>query len=100
MPDNLAFDAAGNAFVTEDKSNASSDNPNRLVFIDRRSGEMATFAELAFQFSTPEENVADEPTGTEFSPDGKTLFLNLQRQPDFGMTLAITGPFAQWHAGK
>lgn len=96
MPDNLALDAAGNLFVTEDKSDASSENPNRVVFIDRRTGDMASFAELALEFSTPEENVADEPTGPEFSPDGSILFLNLQHTPDFGMTLAITGPFARW----
>ena len=100
MPDNIVFDRAGNMFVTEDKSNASTDDPNRLVFIDRKTGEMATFAEVAFQFSTPEENIADEPTGPAFSPDGRVLFLNLQRQPDFGMTLAITGPFATWRGGK
>ena len=100
MPDNVAFDASGNVFVTEDKSNASSENPNRVVFIDARGGEVATFAEVAIQFSTPEENIADEPTGPAFSSDGSVLFLNLQRQPDFGMTLGITGPFAQWTGSK
>jgi secreted PhoX family phosphatase len=96
MPDNIALDAAGNVFLAEDKSNASSDNPNHLVFVDRNTGELATFAELALEFMTPEENLADEPTGIVFSPDGRVLFLNRQRTPDFGMTLAITGPFAQW----
>jgi hypothetical protein len=66
-----------------------------VIFIDRKTGEMAVFAELAFQFSTPGENLADEPTGTTFSPDGRVLFINFQRQPDFGRTLAITGPFAR-----
>lgn len=96
MPDNLTFDAAGNIFVTEDKSNASSDNPNRVLFVDRKSGEIATFAEVVLQ--APE--VTDEPTGPAFSPDGKVLFLNLQRTPDFGMTLAITGPFAEYRSDK
>jgi len=94
MPDNVAQDAAGNMFVTEDRTNASAEDPNQVIFIDRKTGEMAVFAELAFQFSTPEENLADEPTGPAFSPDGRIMFLNFQRQPDFGRTVAITGPFA------
>jgi hypothetical protein len=38
-------------------------------------------------------NTSDEPTGPEFSPDGKTLFLNLQRSGTGGVTLAIKGSF-------
>lgn len=93
QPDNIAFDAAGNLFVCEDRADASFDLPNRLWFIDRQSGEMAVFAELVQKYETPEENIADEPTGSVFSPDGSVLFLNLQRD-NFGVTLAITGPFA------
>ncbi len=98
MPDNIALDAARNMFVAEDMTDASTDRPNQVIFIDRRTGEMAVFAELAFQFSTPGENLADEPTGTVFSPEGHVMFINFQRQPDFGRTVAITGPFAA--AGK
>ena len=58
---------AGDMFVTEDRNNASAEDPNQVIFIDRKTGEMAVFAELAFQLSTPEENLADEPTGPAFS---------------------------------
>lgn len=95
MPDNFAFDAAGNMFVCEDRSAASPSKPNRVLFIDRPTGQIATFAELVQKFFTPGSlNIADEPTGPEFSPDGRILFLNLQRD-FFGLTLVITGPFAQ-----
>jgi uncharacterized protein len=90
MPDNVAFDAAGNLFVSEDKSEeAAFQQPNRVVFIDRRTGKMAIFAEAT-------ERV-DETTGSAFSPDGKIFFLNLQRSQNFGLTVAITGAFARPH---
>lgn len=94
MPDNLAFDMAGNVFVTEDRSSASLTNVNRVVYIDRQTGALATFAELVQKFFTPGSiNIADEPTGPAFTPDGTVMFLNLQREL-FGITIAISGPFA------
>ncbi len=95
MPDNIVFDAAGNMFACEDKGAAGGDNPNKILFIDRRSGSMATFAEVVVQQNTPVVNVADEPTGPAFDPQRKILFLNLQRADGGGKTLAITGPFAR-----
>lgn len=100
MPDNLAFDAAGNVFLTEDKGDAGPANPNRVLFVDRRSADVHVFAELVQHWETPDPpgNIADEPTGPAFwlQPDGSSvLFLNLQRAaPTAGLTLAITGPFA------
>lgn len=95
MPDNVEFDAAGNLFVTEDRSNAALNVPNRVLFIDRATGQVSIFAELVQKFSSPGSvNIADEPTGPAFSPDGTVLFLNLQRE-FFGITVAITGPFSQ-----
>lgn len=96
MPDNLAFDAAGNLFVAEDRGEASSpDNLNKVLFVDRATGEITKFAEVVQEYNTPGVNLADEPTGTCFSPDGRVFFLNLQRGQGFGVTLAITGPFAR-----
>jgi len=95
MPDNISFDGAGNVFVCEDKGDASNDNPNRIWIVDRRTGKTSVFAELVQQHNTPGVNIADEPTGTCFSPDRKVLFLNLQRGNGNGLTMAITGPFAR-----
>lgn len=100
MPDNLAFDPAGNVFLAEDRSDAGRATSNRVLFVDRTTGEVHTFAEVVqyWQTSDPPGNVADEPTGPAFwvRPDGTAvLFLNLQRaMPTMGLTLAITGPFA------
>lgn len=101
MPDNLAFDAAGNVFLAEDRGDAGPDHPNHLVFVDGATGETHVFADVVQHWRTPDPpgNVADEPTGTEFwvREDGSSiLFLNLQRAaPAGGLTLAIEGPFAR-----
>jgi uncharacterized protein len=92
MPDNLTVDRGGNLFVAEDRGDTFPDEPNKIVYIDRRTGKLATFAELA----TP--NASDEMTGPEFSPRGDVLFLNLQRGLGFGLTVAITGPFARYRS--
>jgi secreted PhoX family phosphatase len=82
MPDNIAFDGAGNLFVCEDREIG----PNRLMFVHRRSGKISTFATCAQPY--------DEPTGLVFAPRQQVMFLNLMRNHDFGVTLAIKGPFA------
>ncbi|MGH2806353.1 MAG: alkaline phosphatase PhoX, partial [Actinomycetota bacterium] len=84
MPDNLAFDADGNLYVTEDRL-FNDDIGNRLIFIDRRTGKLSTFAEVV--------NPGEEPTGPEFLPGGRAMFLNLQRSANFGVTIVIEGPF-------
>ncbi len=93
MPDNIAFDLAGNVYVTEDRGTAADEaSPNKVVFVDRKSGALTTFAEVVSTFNPPEVG-SDEPTGPVFSPDGSILFMNLQRARLGGVTLAITGPF-------
>ncbi len=81
MPDNVVFDAARNMYVTEDKPLG----PNRVIFIDRDTGKLATFAEVTAS--------GDEATGPEFPPGGRFMFLNLQRSGGGGLTIAIEGPF-------
>lgn len=100
MPDNLAFDPAGNVFLAEDKGNAGRSNPNRILFVNRSTGDVHVFGELVQYWQTPENpgNIADEPTGPAFwlrSDGSAVMFLNLQRAaPTAGLTLAIEGPFA------
>jgi len=52
MPDNLAFDCAGNVFLTEDRSDAGPGSANRVLFVDRGTGSVHTFAELVQYFLT------------------------------------------------
>ncbi len=95
MPDNLAFDATGNVYVTEDRGTAAdAASPNKVVFVDRKNGALTTFAEVVSPLNPPEVG-SDEATGPVFSPNGTILFLNLQRARLGGVTLAITGPFPQ-----
>lgn len=103
MPDNLAFDAAGNVFLCEDNGAASPSTPNRVLFVDRTTGEVHVFGEVVqYQHSPEPLNIADEPTGPAFwhRAGGSVLFLNLQRSAPVngaspsGVTLAVTGPFA------
>lgn len=47
MPDNIVFDRVGNMFVCEDKGEASTDNQNRILFIDRSSGKISLFGKLS-----------------------------------------------------
>lgn len=84
MPDNVVFDLERNVYVCEDQGPESRRN-SRIHFIDRKTGKMAVFAEIV--------NPADEPTGPDFTPGGRALFLNLQRSGDFGVTIVIEGPF-------
>ena len=94
-PDNLTVTPRGGLLACEDDASDSNDeHVNRLIGISPR-GEAFTFAVNQFDC---------ELAGACFSPDGKTLFVNLygdstgkpQDHADEGMTCAITGP---WHRG-
>jgi secreted PhoX family phosphatase len=76
--DNLTMAPWGDLIVCEDTSNHCG-----LVGI-RPDGSQYQFADNAYSNS--------ELAGVCFSPDGKTLFVNIQYP---GMTLAITGPFPE-----
>ena len=90
MPDNLTFDVDGNLYVLEDRL-INDQVGNRLIFVDRKTGKLTTFAEVV--------NPADEPTGGVFLPGGRAMFLNLQRSGNFGVTIAILGPFPRRRSG-
>jgi hypothetical protein len=76
--DNLCVSPWGDLIVCED-----SKGTNSLIGITP-AGECYTFARVSKGNS--------EFAGSIFSPDGRTLFVNIQNQ---GLTLAISGP---WHA--
>lgn len=74
--DNITFAPSGDAILCEDGADAQ-----HLIGITPR-GEVYTFARNRMNTS--------EFAGACFSPDGSTLFVNIQNP---GVTLAITGPW-------
>ncbi len=76
-PDNITVAPWGDVFVAEDQSGTC-----RLRVV-RPNGEVSDFAENR-------TGLGREFAGVCFSPDGRTLFVNLQWT---GHTLAIVGPF-------
>lgn len=76
-PDNLTGGPTGALWLAEDR-----DEGSRLSVLSR--GRTYPFAQTRIDGS--------EITGPCFSPDGRTLFLNLQEP---GMTMAIWGPFTR-----
>jgi secreted PhoX family phosphatase len=76
MPDNITVAPWGDVFICED---SPGDNYLRVLDAD---GVISDFGRNAVSDS--------ELTGACFSPDGTTLFVNIQND---GYTLAISGPF-------
>jgi secreted PhoX family phosphatase len=77
MPDNITVAPSGDLYIAEDGLEG---NYLRRITPD---GHVVDFARNALS--------ASELTGPCFSPDGETLFINLQHD---GLTLAVRGPFA------
>ena len=84
MGDNITIAPWGHLIVCED--NYSSDIRNHLKGVTP-DGKIYTLGRNVFQGNS-------EFAGAVFSPDGSTLFVNIQYP---GMTLAITGP---WRAAR
>jgi secreted PhoX family phosphatase len=85
-PDNITVSPYGGFFLAED-----GDGVQHLLAVDE-DGETSVFATNTLNDS--------EFAGVVFSPDGRTLFCNVQSP---GITYAITGPFARFNrdtAGK
>jgi uncharacterized protein len=74
--DNLTIAPWGDVIICEDAGSSS-----RIVGVSP-SGKLYTIGHT---------EIASELAGSCFSPDGTTLFVNLQQRP--GQTLAITGPW-------
>lgn len=96
-PDNLAFDMAGNLWMTSDMSGSSmnkEDGPympfkNNSLFVIPRHGEDA--GKVIRVASAPNDA---ELTGPWFAPDGKTLFLSVQHPGE--QTKDLNKPSSQW----
>lgn len=100
-PDNLAFDQAGNLWITSDISGSSMNQPdkpympfknNSLYLIPRHGEEAGKVIRVA---SAPRDA---ELTGPWFSPDGKTLFLSVQHPGE--QTKDLENPTSAWPFDK
>lgn len=92
-PDNLTVSPRGGIVLCEDGDVL----PHRIHGLTPE-GRLFTFGENSVQLNGEKNGFAgdfraQEWAGATFSPDGKWLFVNIQKP---GMTLAITGP---WGAG-
>jgi len=86
LPDNITTSKHGTLVVCEDNV---SDNFIRGL---TKKGELFDIALNRLRSSTGADRSNDEFAGTTFSPDGRTLFVNIQANA--GMSFAIWGP---WH---
>ncbi|MGP4108905.1 alkaline phosphatase PhoX [Virgibacillus sp. L01] len=82
-PDNVTITPWGDLWIVEDGSAS-----DRIIGLTPE-GETYLFAENVLNNS--------EMAGPTFSPDGKTLFVNIQSP---GLTLAIWGPFSRRNAAR
>jgi len=96
-PDNLAFDASGNLWMTSDMSGSSMNKEgkpympfkNNSLFVIPRYGQDA--GKVIRVASAPKDA---ELTGPWFSPDGKTLFLSVQHPGE--ETRDLEHPTSTW----
>ncbi|MGJ8760771.1 MAG: PhoX family protein [Polaribacter sp.] len=100
-PDNLAFDLAGNLWMTSDMSGSAmnkADTPylpfkNNSLFVIPRYGKDAG---KVIRVATAPRDA--ELTGPWFSPDGKTLFLSVQHPGE--QTKDLRNPTSRWPFDK
>ena len=86
FPDNVTVSKRGTVVLCEDNTN---DNYIRGL---TRHGRLFDIALNRLVSSTGADRSGDEFAGATFSPDGHTLFVNIQASA--GMSFAIWGP---WH---
>lgn len=87
-PDNITVSPYGGLVIAEDGSGL------QHLFGATESGRTYPLARNEMNLGTEQEPEYSEFTGVCFSPDGRTLFANLQ---DPGIMLAVTGP---WRRGR
>ena len=87
FPDNVTTSSRGTLILCED---SSGDNYLRGL---TRDGELFDIALNRLRSASGSERFGDEFAGSTFSPDGSTLFVNIQASA--GMTFAIWGPWAR-----
>ena len=82
--DNLTISPRGEIFLCEDIYDQG--NPANRMHRVSTDGKVSLFAVHSKEYN----GAVSELTGPCFSPDGSTLFVNIQRP---GITLAISGPW-------
>jgi secreted PhoX family phosphatase len=87
LPDNITTSKRGTLVVCEDSS-----GDNYLRGLTQR-GRIWDIALNRLRSSTGTERFGDEFAGSTFSPDGRTLFVNIQASR--GMSFAIWGPWGR-----
>ncbi len=87
FPDNITASKRGTLVLCEDH-----DDDNYLRGLNRR-GQLSNIALNRLVSSTGRTRYDDEFAGSTFSPDGRTLFVNIQASA--GMTFAIWGPWGR-----
>lgn len=83
-PDNITVSPYGGLVIAEDGEGV------QHLFGATESGRTYPIARNELNIGTEEEPEYSEFTGVTFSPDGKTLYANIQTP---GIMLAITGPW-------
>ncbi|UQI44206.1 DUF839 domain-containing protein [Streptomyces sp. HU2014] len=83
-PDNITVSPYGGLVIAEDGEGV------QHLFGALDNGRTYPIARNELNIGTPEKPEYSEFTGVTFSPDGRTLFANIQ---DPGIMLAITGPW-------
>lgn len=84
-PDNITVSPFGGLVIAEDGDGVSH------LFGATADGQTYPIARNELNIGTTEAPEYSELAGVTFSPDGKTLFANIQ---DLGILLAVTGPWA------
>jgi secreted PhoX family phosphatase len=97
-PDNLVFDKAGNLWVVTDISTSRLNRPNEYQFHKNNAMFMVPTSGpnrgVAFRFANGP--VECELTGPYFTPDERTLFVNVQHPGELtGNSLSAPGVFGQ-----
>jgi secreted PhoX family phosphatase len=87
LPDNVTTSKRGTLIVCEDNV-----NDNFVRGLSTR-GELFSIALNRLVSSTGVDRSNDEFAGSTFSPDGRTLFVNIQASR--GLTFAIWGPWGR-----